>query len=140
MEPVPTWKVYLPLAIVVFIALAMIASVSRPAPTEEDTLKEPCTPTQESVTSTSGAAVGGSGATGRAELRTPEDMAQAEREVPKIVGQPAPRPGPTEEDYWQKKAEADAMREKATAQDKASALEEEKAKIEKFSDPCQDSR
>lgn len=136
-----SWKLHLPLAIGVLIVLATITSVSRSGPAGEDMIKKPCTPTQDSVTSvTSGMAVDGSGVTGRAELRTPEDMERAERDVPDFTGQVPPRPGPTEENYWEKKGEADAMREKATAQDKTSALEEEKSGKKKSPDPCQGSQ
>lgn len=50
------------------------------------------------------------GGAGGAEVRTPEKMERANREVPEFIGQVPPRPGPTEEDYWEKKAQADAMR------------------------------
>jgi hypothetical protein len=139
-----SWKLHLPLVIGVLIVLATITSVSKPGPAGEDIIKEikdPCTPTQDSVTSTvSGRAVDGSGVTGGAELRTPEDMERAEHGVPDFRGQVPPRPGPTEENYWEKKEEANALREKATAQDKASALEEEKSSMKKSPDPCQGSQ
>lgn len=136
------WKLHLLLAVgvLVLIALATVISVSRPSPAEENIIKEPCIPTQDNVISAArGMAVDGSGETGRAELRTPEDMERAERDGPQVRPPPGGVPFmPTEEDYWEKKAEADALQDQATAQDKASALEAEKAERErlKISDPC----
>lgn len=122
---------FLFLAIAVLITLVMTTLGSRPSQAEEDRVQKPCVPMQADQPISAGGGAEG------AEIRTPEDMERANREVPEFAGQVPPSPGPTEENYWQKKAEADAMREKATAQDKASALEEEKkAEREKYRRPC----
>jgi len=125
-------KLNLPFAIITGIALTTTASVSRPSQAGEAPRGEYYAPTKDDQPMSASSAAQG------AEVRTLEAMERANRDVPESAGKQVPRFMPTEEDYWSKKAAADAMRE--TEQDKASALEVEKAEREKLRDAHRSSK
>jgi hypothetical protein len=125
-------KLSLPLAIITGIGLATTASVSRPSQAGEAPGGEYYAPTKDDQPISARSAAQG------AEVRTPEEMERADRAVAETTRQQVPPFMPTERDYWAKKAASDAMRE--TGQDKASALEVEKAEREKLHDSHRRSR